>query len=193
MNFDELLQKAKRGEISQEEIDDVARVLTTARDENLSEYTLLHIIGRGFSLKHEELVVSFLERKDDPMLVRLALQILCHFWGKTEKYLATVKEYLHGAPWDEDDDVKLMAISITGEYLRKKPEADLLRRLLHLFRDAAEERITREAAYCAMARAYGWGWQEIPRASRHFDLEKDTDKEVLEWALARTSEGGEHE
>jgi hypothetical protein len=40
-------------------------------------YDLLFVIGKANALGHRRLVESFLETPDDPMLARLALQILC--------------------------------------------------------------------------------------------------------------------
>jgi hypothetical protein len=53
--------------------------------------------------------------------------------------------------------------------------------IIDIFRDQAESKpqILREAAYCALALASGKEPQELPMASRHFDLERDLDPDVV--------------
>jgi hypothetical protein len=46
------------------------------------------------------------------------LKTLCTRWGATEEDLEALKFYLKGAEWDYSDDVRIVAMSIAGEYLR---------------------------------------------------------------------------
>jgi hypothetical protein len=113
------------------------------------------------------------------MLARLALQILCDFWGLTDDYIGRVVEFVHGVPWDTEDDVRLLAISIAGDYLRERSDNDILATLLRIYHDPDERQIIRETAYRAVARAMGSDWQDLPSAARHFDLANDVDASIL--------------
>jgi ankyrin repeat protein len=177
-NLDDLLHRAKTGSISDEEVDAVAREIQ-ANPQNENGYTLLHIVGRSFATRHRDVVESFLDARWNPMLARLSLQILCNFWGETALYLDRVLSALRGLPWDPEDDVRLIAISIAGEYLRTHTNRNLLVTLFGIFNDATKESTIREAAYFALARACGRDWNELPPASRHLDLQSDIDPLVL--------------
>lgn len=97
--------------------DDWVRSQLASPPEDAKEYTLLHIAGRRLRRPDPELVEPYLERSDDPMLVRLALQILCNTWGLTDRYLEEVRRFVSGVGWD-DGSVRLAAIAIAGRYLR---------------------------------------------------------------------------
>ncbi|MGH7966568.1 MAG: hypothetical protein ACRERD_32860, partial [Candidatus Binatia bacterium] len=182
MNLNRLLDKAKAGQISKAEIARVAYVLQ-AGETNHDPYTLLHIIGRSGFVEYEKLVARYLQSESDPMLTRLALQILCSFWNKTPTYLDRVKEFVRGVEWDEGNDIRLMAISIAGEYLRHAEDRFVFHLLVESLTSAQEDRIVREGAYVALARAYGKEWAELPRLSRHFDVDRDVDPTVIKWAV----------
>lgn len=184
MNFKDLLNKAKWSEITQKEIELVILALQQ-KQSDVDTYTLLHIVGRSSFTKYENLVVSFLDAKDDPMLARLALQILCSFWNKTDIYLDYVKIFLAGVDWDDEDDVRSVAISITGNYLQKHNDVKLLEMLVDIFTDNNIDQLLRQSAYLALGQAYGKKWDELPPGSKYFDLEKDTDPAVLEWAIQK--------
>jgi hypothetical protein len=182
----ELLDRAKGGQLSREELDGVAAALLsheTTRD----AYTLIHILGRGGATWHEELVAGFLNSPHDPMLARIALQVLCSHWGLAKSYRDSLATFALRVPWDTDDDVRLVGLSQSGELIRTSPDAALTRILLDTFRDPSEEDIVRDAAYSALARASGREWSEIPPASRLMDRATEVDASVLSWAEKHAS------
>lgn len=180
MNVDELFDKAQTGTITKAEIAAVAALLTVEQDA-VDPHRLLVILGHAGAVEYSGVVARYLERHDDPMLVRAALDVLCNDWGMTDAYLGTVKALARGEAWDAAQDARLMAISVTGEYLREQRDKDreLMGMLWGFFRNPAERQIVREAAYCALARAVDRAWCEIPSAARHFNLETEVDQTVL--------------
>lgn len=176
MSGNELVAKATRGELSRSELDAVVQGLVTG---TADPYEALLVIGRAGATQHRRLVERYLQASDDPMLARLAVQVLCRYWGLAFEYREVLEKFIRKVDWDEDDDVRLMAIDCAGSLLADRPDRDLLRLLLKIFRDEGERQIVREAAYSALALAAGKKPHEIPMSSRHFDLDRDIDRSVL--------------
>lgn len=185
--LEQLLDSAKAGTLAEPEVQAVADELRSD-PRGPRAYTLLHIVGRSLATEHRPLVEAFLDAEWDPMLGRLALQILCSFWNETPRYRDRVVAALQGFTWDEDDDVKQMALSIAGKHLASHRDPALLGELLRIFADANEEQTARESAYLALGIACGRRWQDLPVASRHFDLEHGIDESVLVAARSRLNE-----
>jgi hypothetical protein len=177
MNYELLLDQAKSGTITARDIDHVAHALQT-NEPDADRYTLLHIIGRSNAIRHRVLVEKYLT-DDDPMLVRLALQILCSYWGESSRYIEKIRMFASGNPRDPDDDVRLVALSIAGEYLRGHEDSDLARIVLRSFQDVEQGRNVREVAYRSICRAVGLEWHDIPASTRHFDLNREVRSDVL--------------
>ena len=177
------LEKAKNKSISDNELSQVAALLEN-NNAFVDKYTLIHIIGLSGNIKYEKTINKYLESTKDPMLARITLQALCSFWDKTDKYLEKVKEFIKGVKWDIDEDVRLIAMSIAGEYLRGKKNNHLITILLNILKDKREMQLIRETAYIALARASGKSWSELPSSAKHFDLEKEIDSHVMEWAIS---------
>jgi hypothetical protein len=188
MTLANLLEDAKAGRLTS---DDLHRVVAMLREERpgVDHYLLLHIIGRSGDRSQRPLVEKYLHRPEDPMLSRLAVQILCGYWNETERYIDRVIEFVDGVNWDEDDDVRLVAISNGGEYLRAHSHPVLLRRLIDIVRDRNERPIVRTAAYFALSRAVGRDWKELPSAARVLDIETEADRMILQEALHRLGRG----
>jgi hypothetical protein len=158
----ELVRKAKAGTLTLLEAEQVIASLKLGHG-GVDTYHLLYIVGRSFQAHEEELVASYLECSEDPMLARLALQILCDQWNKTEKYLNEVRRFAAGVVWDSQDDVRQVAISIAGEYLRAHDEAQLFELLLSISEGPADEYSALPGfAVEALARALGDEWEGIP-------------------------------
>jgi hypothetical protein len=174
-----LVTKASQGRLSVRELQQVAERLISG---STDPYEALLVIGRANAKQYLNLVEKYLQCREDPMLSRLALQILCRYWGMTAEYQETVEQFVRKVDWDEEDDVRLMAIDCAGSFLAENKSAPLLSLLLQIFRDESERQIVREAAYCSLALAAGKPPNDLPATSRHFDLERDVDRSVIEVA-----------
>lgn len=176
MSESTLVAKATQGQLSVRELQQIAQDLASG---HADPYEALLVIGRANAKQHRDLVEKYLEYREDPMLARLALQVLCRYWGLTAEYEEAVEQFVRKVDWDEDDDVRLMAIDCAGSLLADNKAPRLLSLLLKVFRDNSERQIVREAAYCSLAIAAGKRIEELPTASRHFDLENDVDLSVI--------------
>jgi hypothetical protein len=174
--MNDLIRKATEGSLTPEELD---WTLTCLEAGTCDRYQALLVIGRAGAVQHRRLVERYLDASDQPMLARLALLILCAYWGLGWEYRATIEAFLRKVDWDEEDDVRLAAIDIAGWMLASHNEDWLLHLLIEIFQNPSEEQILREAAYCSLARASGKRREDLPPASRHFDLERDVDPQVL--------------
>ncbi len=183
MNDSDLLDRAKSGALSPEEIDEVAEALQ-AEKAGRDPYTLIHILGRSGAIRYRGLVERFLDCRSDPMLVRLALQVLCSHWNLAAEYEDALVRFAEGVDWDGEEEVRLVALSAAGELLRHGQSERLKHLLARVFTDSSASQMARQAAYFALARASGKAWRDLPPASRVLDLETETDPEVVSWAMA---------
>jgi len=103
VNIDGLRDKAKRGEITFQEVEQVADALRRNRYP-LNTYALLYTIGRSYFREFEPLVASFLLRRRDIDLIRLALYILCDMWGERLKYREYIVQFAQKNKWDKRSD-----------------------------------------------------------------------------------------
>ena len=184
MNELTLLAQATEGRLGGSELQKVVSALSD-RTDGIDHYTLLLALGRAMATQHRGVVESFLHEHRDPMMVRLALQILCKFWGGTSRYLDQVRSLMELQSWDEEGDARQMAISIAGEYLREGEDRRLLEELLTIVANANEDEFTRQDAYLSVARAMGIDWDELPRISQLPSLEELVDPDLLRAARER--------
>lgn len=186
MNFDVLLARAKVEWLDDATLRKVAKELGDPFSKE-NKYTLLHIIGKGTrgNKYYREIVESYLRSKEDTMLTRLALKILCSYWGYTDQYLTEIRRFLEGGEWDIEDDCKLIAVSIAGEYLRKNKDIGLLAHLLYIFEDDTEDSVVRQVSYDAIARATGHEWSELPSAARPYNWTTDINLLIIQEAKER--------
>jgi hypothetical protein len=181
MNMKQLIGKATDGSLESTELSEVVTCLET---NTCDPYDALLIIGRVGATQYRGLVEKYLNARDNPMLARLALMILCRYWKLAPEYRDSLEAFIRKMEWDEDDDVRLLAISITGSLLANQHDSRLLELLIDIFRDSSEAHLIREVAYCALAEACGKTPAELPKASCHFDLEHDVDPEVMAYIQA---------
>jgi hypothetical protein len=153
-------------------------------------YTLLYTLGKGGYESYTAVVEPFLNSPGDPMLAQIALWDLCLEWRLTDRYLPQLSDFVRGVAWDTEEDVRLSAITIAGEYLRNRSNPPLLGQLITIFENHGERQIVREAAYHALGRAMGRAHTELPGASRYIDLVKDTDPAILQEAKRRLASQG---
>lgn len=135
-------------------------------------YVLLEIVGVAGGPDLVMLVEPFLDSRQDPMLARLSLEILCNYWGLRQSYRHRLVTFLMGAPWDEEGDVRQVAISEAGEYLRRDADREILQALLGIATSPTEDKLTREIAIQALGRAIGMSHQRLPFGG---DVPADSD------------------
>jgi hypothetical protein len=166
---------------------DAVRAELTAPSTRFSRYTLLHIVGRGCGPERSDLVETFLTRQVDPPLVGLALRILCDWWSLADRYVDRMAEIAAGMDWDEDDEARLVGISLLGEYLRGHEDRHLLDLLLHTANREADSDVVRGAAVAALARALGREYAEMPSAARIEPVNSPWSRMIREEARRRLS------
>lgn len=156
-----LVDLARDDHLTPQQVQRILRQLDAQRG-GADEYTLLNAVG-WLGPEHESVVASYLERPDDPMLSRLALQILVHRFGKAEAYMAQIAALAQGVEWDEDEDVRLVALSAAGQAVRERPDGYrvLLLILLDTATDNAERSLIRSTAIEALRRGLGEEWSTI--------------------------------
>ena len=176
----DLLRKAKNYTITKEEFDYVVQRIkaSTLDNEDPNLYTLIHILGAASIgppdgsdtevpmdeiLKCRKLVESFLHYSKDPMVSKIALQVLCSYWGDTKDYIQEIKDFAKGVDWDFDEDVRMLAISEMGEQVRGTRDKQLLKILIQIFENPQENEIIQECVYTALARAGGQEWHDLLR------------------------------
>jgi hypothetical protein len=183
INADELLKASWTRKLTAVEIVEVADALKNGSS-GQDPYSLLLLLGRAGARQHAPLVERWLGMTSDPMLVRIALQVLCSMWGMTDTYLPWVKRLVRGESWDSDEDARLMAMSVAGTYLKTVKDPELLSMLLDVVETSTERELSRQSAYLALALAMGADDKDLPRLSKLPPLVDLIDNGVLERARA---------
>jgi hypothetical protein len=187
INFDALLERAniahfegdETAELSDEELELVAAELEKP-DTPAAKFTLIRILGVSYATKYRPLLEHFLVSEGDPILATTALEMLSTYWDLTKEYQREILQFIKGVSWDEIEDLRSVAMSVAGEYLREEENKEFLQVILEIFEDENQDQYLREAAYSSLARAVGRNYTEIPPASRSFDLVKDIDPAVIQ-------------
>jgi hypothetical protein len=157
-------------------------------DETTDIFSCLHRLGHLGGAEYEALVARYLEFPQQPMVSRMAIEVLTQ-WGVVGRHIACLKKYLDRVPWDSDDDVRQAAILAVGEFLRSAPSRELLAALIHTAGDQQERPLIRGDSVRALARALGRDWQEMPPATRREDPESPWSHEIR--SLGETLLGAE--
>lgn len=188
INYSDLLESAKSRKISRSEIDEVAKKISEiSKEDSRLLYTLIHILGRAEAIKYKKLIEPFLYYPSNPNIAKITLQSLCTYWDLTAEYLDDVKMFIQGVEWDDLDDVRIVAISIAGEFLRKTPNKELLALLVDVFegnndeiKPAENAALIQSCAYSAIARAMGKDYNQIPGSAF---IEKQLQKGTLDLSI----------
>src|ERR1051325_8670568 len=182
MNMKQLIANATNGTLSSAEL---AHVVECVKSNTCYQYDGLLVIGRAGARQYRTLDESFLYASD-LMLARLALLILCRYWRLSSEYRTVLAMFIREATSNDEGDVGMLAMAIAGTLLATEKDDALLSLLIEKFRDQSEPepQMLREVAYCALGEAAGKLPQELPPASRHFDLEHGLDPDVLEFVAA---------
>jgi hypothetical protein len=106
-------------------------------------------------------------------------------WDKTEKYLEYVRAFLRGVDWDDEEDVRQIAISIAGEYLRGRWDEELFQQLLDIATNDHDLPAIRVTAIRALGRALGDNWTEFPPITTRSDPDDEWYRSTLERAFQR--------
>jgi hypothetical protein len=175
ISFNDLLKKAKFATLEDTEKQIVLNELSKSNT-YVDRYTLIHIIGQTRDRSLARFVEPFLDCQSDPMVARIALHTLCSFFDLTQHYLSYVHKFLDGADWDEGDQVKQIAIAITGRYLKVNHDENLARKLLKIAGNDNERDVIKEGAIRAMADSLN---SKLPVASKRIDLDSDFSKDTL--------------
>jgi hypothetical protein len=187
-----LLERTKAGErLPDADLQSLADALNTLGGESepgIDRYTALHALGRGGDPRWTATVERFLDSPDDPMLARLAVQILCQWWSQPERYRDWLVSFARGVAWD-DGEVRQMALSSIGEWLRSTPDHELLAVLVAVVTDEAAPTLDREDALLAIARALGQDHDHLPPAAAREPLDSPWSRGVLDAARARLDAG----
>lgn len=154
--FREMLEKAKSGTLSARELGVAVEAISRGRADQEDLYTALHVVGLAGSRAQAETVKPYLHMPADPMLSRLALQVLADYWGMSSELLPEICGFLAEVDWDVDGDVRDIAISIAGRHLRKTGgPASLARMLIDIANNESEVSLVRETALRALAAGLG--------------------------------------
>ena len=182
MNLETLLDKAKWSTLSENEVRSVAQKINEfdKSGDYSSLYSALHILGRAEAHEYKALIEKFLVYPKDPMVSRIALKVLCEYWDFIESYKGHLMSFIKGINWDKEEQVRIVAISIAGEYVRKTKNKEFLRLLLNTFENEKEERMIRMCVYSALLRILGLDWNQIPQPRELFSsLEEYIDPSLI--------------
>jgi hypothetical protein len=150
----------------------------------VATYKLLYVLSRSRAVRHEQVVASFLDYANDPMVVRLALQTLCTFWGETARYLNDVCRFAAGVEWDYFGDVRQVALSAAGEYLRIQQNCELFRIVYDACINSSIGDVEERVALEALARALGRPLADSLNKSRLEEWRSELHAEGLSWLKA---------
>lgn len=157
--WSEMLDRANIGTVSTKELGDLSVFIGTSVNDNDLYYPLL-ILGKAGGPEYSSTVEQFIS-STNPMIARLSLQILCQFWGLTDRYLNYALRALGRPPSDDNDTVRQMAIFILGDYLASNKESGIIVNILRIFDDEHQPYSIILAAYAALALAIGREWLEL--------------------------------
>ena len=209
MDPEKLLLSINSGKgIKDDDLEEIAHILQLIEaDEKVAKrvswddrYNMILVVGRANAQQYRNLLEGYLDSSYDPLTVALVLEILCVEWGGTDDYLERVLTFALGVSWDEDDDVRLIAVKIIGEFIRRRLRevrrdqvdaakelppvlARSIELLLSLFDDTELPPWTLQGIYFALSRAAGRSWDEIPSECAALDLteeSEDIDREMLQ-------------
>ncbi|MGF1660858.1 MAG: hypothetical protein ACFCVG_00050 [Kineosporiaceae bacterium] len=185
LDLDDLLDRVKSGERLPHAT--VEQIVAAIHDPTSPYplYTLLHILGRGFMVEHRPLMESFLDYREDPMITSIALRSLTAYWGLHSDYLDDLTTFARGVDWDDEDDVRIIALSQLGEYAREVHDIHVIRLLVEILDKEAEDELIRSFAVAAVARALGHDHNEMPSAARFEPLDSP-------WSVAIRKEAADY-
>ncbi|MGL4540836.1 MAG: hypothetical protein ACRCU0_07695 [Candidatus Rhabdochlamydia sp.] len=177
-DVDDLLDEAKCGKLTNEEILYVAEKVKASRPgDNTDLYGLLFILGLSEATQYRELVEGFLYYPTDPTISGMALKVLFRYWGNdAQRYLNELKAFIKGVSWDKTAKVRLAAIQCTADFLKETPEKELFQLLLDLYKtsnaillktsdeqtdESEDAKFWLEVSFTELAIAVCKGWEDL--------------------------------
>ena len=163
LDFADLVAKAKDGRISAAEKEAVAQTLPSLGTGSQA-YDALFVLGKAGDPRDAPLVEPYLDCPTDPMLSRLALQILCSWWGLHRAYRSDLLRFTVGVGWDIEDGgyVRLVALSAGGELAHDSGDPAMTAGLMAAYADVTNPDMVRSTAYSVLLRAAGKEWKDTP-------------------------------
>lgn len=123
--------------------------------------TLISILGWHNDTSSAPLVEQFLDVRWGGRLMSAALIALCRRWGMVNKYRNRLLDLLLNTNPTYEEEARVTAIEVSGEYLVDSLDAELLSRLIHIFESNTESPFIRLRAYGALSEAMGYGWADL--------------------------------
>lgn len=170
--LDHLFAKVEDG-LSDAELKRVADFVGESTQSSL-QWRGLHILGWARAKKYTSLISTFLDRTDDLSLPAIALRTLIYWFGNAKPYINELKRFLHGIPQDDQRNLQLAALQVSGNAYRQTADVDLLRMIIGFVESNNE--ILRDAAYDALAVALSPDWDQLSPRQR-YDLRRRSSRE----------------
>lgn len=156
-----MVRQAESGALSAAKVRDIADALVSGAAAEAT-YTDLLVLGLAAGPQYASTVEPYLSARHGVDVVRMALDVLCNYWGLTEMYKTHVMAFAEGVPWDDEEhSLQCAALRICGEYLRDRRSDDAV---FHLIEKAARGHpgdSVALAARRALGRASGGNWCDI--------------------------------
>jgi hypothetical protein len=177
----ELVDRAKQGLLSRDELDAVAARL---RDQSNFDHALDQILVMMFGgdARYRLAVERYLTFRGNLEVARFALETLCTYWQLTDDYLDWVAAFAQGIDWDcswGGSVVRPLTLMIAGFYLSTRPSHRLLQLLIRIAEDETEKVEARLDAAGALVNSLGFPPGQGPR-----DLALDNER--FRWVLERS-------
>ena len=194
MDFGAVLDHAKSGTVTEAELRDLVAQLRSGVRDHPQRYRLVMAAGwaslrrpdgapRGAALDPESVrpyIEPLLDAHDDPWLVREALTVLCDYFPGEERYRDILRAWVRMVPWDEDRDVRTVAISALGALIASSGSPVGVADLLRVAEDATDP--DQDWALRALARAVGIEHRDLPRVSLGVRSRPDLVARILDEA-----------
>ncbi len=173
-DYEAILARAKTGDLKQQELDEVVAQFRSNLRSHPDRYRLVMTIGHatlrdpsgrthGVRLgleKARALIEPLLDNTDDAWLVREALTVLCSYLGDMGRHRERVRAWTRPVDWDEDGDVRVVAISCLGQLIAQEGTGDGLDDLLAIAENPGD--LLQDWAVRGLALALGEKMVDLP-------------------------------
>ena len=160
----DMIDKAKAGLLSRQELDEVAARLER-RELTGDLHEKLLVMMFGGDARYRRAVEPYLDFQPNLEIARSALETLCTYWYLTADYVDWVVWFGQGVEWDFEwsiATVRSLALAIAGSHLAYKKSRKLLELLIGVSEDETEQQKNREEAAAALLEASGVPPHKVP-------------------------------